>query len=945
MHHTSEGGEEAAHHTSQGGEAPSHPPAAHDSEGAEAAAHSPAHHAGDGGEAAAHPPEPHAGEGAEAAAHHASEGGEAAAHPPAHHASEGAEAAAHPPTLPGDAAEGGAATHEAAGAAGDAGPPPDEDNPWDVAGGQDQLMEPEPEPELSRPSTAQQQMALILPNKDGSYDKDAFRLPPDLDVQLPPESVALAHILSLQSTKRNNVFFISEDTLITSAGNTVVFIRLSDMSQTYLPGLDGGGIGALAVHPSCQMFAVAEKCRFRSPNIYMYQYPSLTLLKVLRSGTEHAYSALAFNDRGDMLASVGGYPDYLLTLWNWDEESIVLRSKAFSQDVYTVRFSPSFDGFLTTSGTGHIRFWKMASTFTGLKLQGLIGKFGNVELSDISTFVELPDGKVLSGTETGEMLMWDGGLIKVVLTRKDGAPCHAGPIDVLIHDRKANIILSAGADGYVRLWDFVKLNEAEADEDAHTLAITPLDEVLVAPGARVKSLLWERRQWLILDEAGALYRVSLPDSGAVSKGCSTARLQEFHSGGIISVMASPKAHLAITAGADGSLRVFDYQQRALRHMVMFGSAITCVCGMPREVDPGLTRVISGHGDGVVRLALRCSDGFKLLSVFKPHRGAVTAIAVSLDGRHLASCGEDNTIFFFALSASAECTPLAYTAVAATATCAVWSPDATRLLVGCKNGKLYDVLAPLDDHENHHSFETSLPSREFAFKLPRPKKAKKEEAAPATGDEKGSGGETDGGGGGAAGAVPPTEGSSGGAEGAGAEAGEGGGSGGDGKDVEAAKEEEEEEYDEDATYEILTVMYPSNALGTETFYVTLAGRGSGQLWSCTFGVQELFPITPIIGTSPTSFLSYTPDGAFMLMGSQDGVVRLAPTGVRACRGGGGGGGEGGGGREGAERGRAGRAGRGLHVAPQCSLTVCVHARPCRSPLACLTGATGRPPCTT
>ena len=32
----------------------------------------------------------------------------------------------------------------------------------------------------------------------------------------------------------------------------------------------------------------------------------------------------------------------------------------------------------------HIRFWKMARTFTGLKLQGEMGKFGTVEISDIS---------------------------------------------------------------------------------------------------------------------------------------------------------------------------------------------------------------------------------------------------------------------------------------------------------------------------------------------------------------------------------------------------------------------------------------------------------------------------------------------------------------------------------------------------------------------------------
>lgn len=40
--------------------------------------------------------------------------------------------------------------------------------------------------------------------------------------------------------------------------------------------------------------------------------------------------------------------------------------------MYTVRFSPYFEGLLNTSGTGHIRFWKVASTFTGLKLQGQV---------------------------------------------------------------------------------------------------------------------------------------------------------------------------------------------------------------------------------------------------------------------------------------------------------------------------------------------------------------------------------------------------------------------------------------------------------------------------------------------------------------------------------------------------------------------------------------------
>ena len=70
------------------------------------------------------------------------------------------------------------------------------------------------------------------------------------------------------------------------------------------------------------------------------------------------------------------------------------------------------------------RFWKMATTFTGLKLQGQLGKFGRIEISDISAYVELPDGKVLSGTEWGNMLLWDGGFIKVEISRKGKKYCH-----------------------------------------------------------------------------------------------------------------------------------------------------------------------------------------------------------------------------------------------------------------------------------------------------------------------------------------------------------------------------------------------------------------------------------------------------------------------------------------------------------------------------------------
>lgn len=75
------------------------------------------------------------------------------------------------------------------------------------------------------------------------------------------------------------------------------------------------------------------------PNIYIYEYPSLRLYRILRKGTERTYSCVNFSGSGEMLASVGADPDYLLTVWEWKQERLLLKSKAFSQDVYRVSFS------------------------------------------------------------------------------------------------------------------------------------------------------------------------------------------------------------------------------------------------------------------------------------------------------------------------------------------------------------------------------------------------------------------------------------------------------------------------------------------------------------------------------------------------------------------------------------------------------------------------------
>jgi len=118
----------------------------------------------------------------------------------------------------------------------------------------------------------------------------------------------------------------------------------------------------------------------------------------------------------------------------------------------------------------------MASTFTGYKLQGDLGKFGKTEISDIEGYAELPDGKVLSGSEWGNMLLWDGGLIQTEICRKR-KPCHSASIHQITLDD--GDIYTMSDDGIIRVWDFETIDTAEPSEEGVKLEMEPLNELKV----------------------------------------------------------------------------------------------------------------------------------------------------------------------------------------------------------------------------------------------------------------------------------------------------------------------------------------------------------------------------------------------------------------------------------------------------------------------------------
>ncbi|XP_060551905.1 LOW QUALITY PROTEIN: cilia- and flagella-associated protein 44-like [Ruditapes philippinarum] len=521
---------------------------------------------------------------------------------------------------------------------------------------------------------------------DFYYEYENFASRPTITAEsgLPEDLLTLQHSFGYDCTKRGNLHLLNEKTVVFAAGNLVQIVDLLTKEQTFIRSTSGGGIGAITVHPSKNFFAVAEKGQ--GPNINIFEWPSLKLYRVLRGGTERSYSFIDFNPDGTLLATQGGDPDFMLTVWDWKQEKTVLRSKAFSQDVFRATFSTELDGQLTTSGTVHIKFWKMADTFTGLKLQGELGKFGRTEITDIEGYVELPDGKVLSGSEWGNMLLWEGGLIKVEIRMKNKKSCHTGAIQQILLDEGE--LMSVGIDGYIRVWDFEAIDTADTTDETGMFELDPMNELKVGNDVQLKSIIKsvdsenEPTIWYAQDANGGIWKLDLSFSHT---SMAPEKMFTYHAGTINACDVSPVSQLVATTGADHTVRVFDYVQQKQICDTRFAAGGTSLVWIPNIIDPKGGSVIVGFEDGVVRaLAIGKIDeestrrkkhhelSMELLQAFKPHSKAVTSIAMALAEKFFASGSSDGTVFFMNIGKTYE--PIGFTKVAGPVTKVQWSPD-------------------------------------------------------------------------------------------------------------------------------------------------------------------------------------------------------------------------------------------------------------------------------
>lgn len=298
----------------------------------------------------------------------------------------------------------------------------------------------------------------------------------------------------------------------------------------------------------------------------------MTIVSVCRNGTLRNYSYVDYTSDGETMVSQGCNPDYMITVWDWKNQHVILKCKSFQSDVFSAKFSIYDYGQLATSGQNHIKFWTISQTFTGLKMIGRHGRFGKIEISDIQTTFIMPGDQVLSGSTWGNILVWDDAYIRVEVCRKNRRTCHDGTITQIYPSSNKNEIITTGLDGFVRVWFWETVDLANPPDTDPFVEIEPLFEYRIGSDTHLTSLMSLIRTepnsnwWIAQDQNGGIWRCDLSPKDELQP---SEMLFRCHAGPVIGIECCPFASVIATLGEDGRLHVYNYLTRRLEFFKQF----------------------------------------------------------------------------------------------------------------------------------------------------------------------------------------------------------------------------------------------------------------------------------------------------------------------------------------------------------------------------------------
>ncbi|MES1906838.1 MAG: hypothetical protein MHM6MM_000067 [Cercozoa sp. M6MM] len=333
---------------------------------------------------------------------------------------------------------------------------------------------------------------------------------------------------------------------------------------------------------------------------------------------------MEFSLCGTMLATAGSEPDFTLTVWDWENELARLRNNETGQEVFQIAWSEHRDNYFVTCGHGHIRFWQLATTFTGPKLLPEVGKFGSFDLSDVQNAFELVPGRTLSTTEYGDVLVWDGEFTSFALKSND-APLHSGKIlsMQILDDGKR--MLTSGDDCRLRLWDIEGIDLKVPDDGVNEVCVHLLKDIQLGDSAINVHVLENGTDFIVISSRGDVYqgsKLTAPGTDDVTTLFSLFR------GDVTAVVPSQSSGHFLACFLSGRCSKVGSDTIVPETVIEFPSGVTCSAHLLNA--DATTVAVLGFQSGMVRLVHWDGSTVSLLATERPFKEAITSVGVQFD---------------------------------------------------------------------------------------------------------------------------------------------------------------------------------------------------------------------------------------------------------------------------------------------------------------------------
>ncbi len=432
------------------------------------------------------------------------------------------------------------------------------------------------------------------------------------------------------------------------------------------------------------------------------------------AGHKHRMEVIAFNHKGDRVATIVSYPDLTTRLWDTSTGKQLATDRAHSNGILAVAFSPDDSRLATCSLDQTIC---LRDGRTGQIQSTLRGHNGCVRCIAFS-----PDGKrLVSASQDRTVRLWDASTGEALALLHG----HTGDVFSVAFTADGEKIVSCASDGTIRIWD-AQLVERDGVLRGHSSFVY---HVAVHPdGQRAASAGWDgtARVWdmntgrqLARFDHGPKCIVSAvgfhPDGKVLAtRGRDAVRLWDLETGQEVDRFAvptdgwrdtrvafSPDGRLLASGCANSEVRVWDVNGR--KEVAILRGHDDQIRDVVFSPD-GLT--IASAGDKEDR-TVRLWDvkTHTLLRTLRGHQDGVYALAYHPDGKMLASAGVDGTIRFWDCASGRE---LGHTIrLGSNAYGIAFTPDGARIVGACADNAIRfwetttgQEVAELRGHEDY-----------------------------------------------------------------------------------------------------------------------------------------------------------------------------------------------------------------------------------------------------